>query len=196
MIEALSRGVLAAGDALSRLSSGRVSVELQAVAQLTPADIVSQLGAAERPVVGVYVGFEGPVSGHALLLMSPDGAARVSRHLLDGRAAGAVAWPIVTNGEIDPMERSAIEELGNIVISTALNELGREEPRPILPSVPQLVVEMAGAILQSVLVDLAIDADEITVARARFTEAGQPFDGWLLVLPRPSGVRPSMPSPA
>jgi chemotaxis protein CheC len=172
----IGRGITAAGMALGDLSSGRVSIEAPEVRRALPADVIAEIGAADRPVVGIYVGFEGGMSGHALLLMTLDGAARVSHHLLDDAPVDVVDDP--------DLARSALEELGNIVISAVLNELGRGTQEPIHPSVPQAVTDMAGAILDGILIDLVVDSDEVTLVRAVFGETGNTFDGWLLVLPR------------
>ena len=172
----IERGITAAGKALGNLSNGRVSIEAPEVRRAFPADVVAEIGAADRPVVGIYVGFEGGMSGHALLLMTLDGARRVSRHLLDDAALDIAADP--------DLARSALEELGNIVISAVLNELGRGTREPIHPSVPQAVTDMAGAILDGVLIDLVADSDQVTLVRAVFAETGDTFDGWLFVFPR------------
>ncbi len=57
-----------------------------------------------------------------------------------------------------------------------------------MPSVPQAIVEMAGAILDAVLVDLSMDADQVLAARAAFIEGYDAIEGTLLVLPRPESL--------
>ena len=179
---ALERGIAGAGAALEALSEGRVVIDPPAIRELGPADLVADLGSPDRVVVGVYVGFDGPLSGHALLLMTPTGATRICRHLVDG--AGLARPASATDPVLDDLGRSALEELGNIVISAVLNELGRGSDVAIHPSVPQIVEEMAGAILDSILADLLVDCDTVVVGRSTFVEAGDTFDGWLLVMPR------------
>jgi chemotaxis protein CheC len=184
----IDRGIGAASVALGDLSRGRVSIEAPELRRALPADVISEIGAADRPAVGIYVGFGGGMSGHALLLMTLDGAARVSRHLLADATSEAA-------GDAD-LAASALEELGNIVISAVLNELGRGMAEAIHPSVPQAVTDMAGAILDGILVDLVVDSDEVTLARSVFTETGDTFDGWLLVLPRSVGSAELTATPA
>ena len=174
----VSRATASANAALQELSGGRVSIRMPSLVQAQPADVLMDIGSSEREMVGVYVGFGGGMDGHALLLMTPDGASRVASHLLAGLGVESV-------GANDAaMARSGLEELGNVVISAVLNELGRPTPVPVHPTVPQVVSDMAGAILDGVLADLVIDCDEITLARSVFAEGGDTFDGWLLILPR------------
>jgi chemotaxis protein CheC len=84
----------------------------------------------------------------------------------------------------DELELSAVQEAGNVTISAFLNELGMHLRRPVQPTPPQIVIEMAGAILDGVLMDLMSTVDEVLAARTTFTEGGREIDGTLLVLPR------------
>jgi len=182
----LVRGIEAASATLRQFSNGRVSIDMPDVRTATPAAAAAELGPPDDVVVGIYVGFEGGLSGHALLLMTPDGADRVSRHLLIGNG---LLDPGSPGSEPSPeLHQSALEELGNVVISAVLNELGRDTPTAIHPMVPQAVTEMAGAILDGVLASLVSQTDEVTVARSVFRDDGDAFDGWLLVLPRASAI--------
>jgi chemotaxis protein CheC len=189
LLTSLDRGIASAAGVLGELSRGHVSVSAAEVRDAPVTEVMNAIGAADLPVIAVYIGFDGGLSGHALLLMAEDGARRVARHLLWDLAAG----DLPAMGDVhdpDALSRSALEELGNILISAVLNEVGRPLAVPIQPTVPRVVTDMAGAILSSVVVDLVADVDEVTVARSTFTEAGDAFDGWLFILPRrsPAGV--------
>lgn len=178
----LKRGIESANSVLGDLSGGQVTVAAADVRNSTAAEVLDAIGSSDLPVLGIYVGFDGGLSGHALLLMTQEGATRVANHLL-----GDPTDPREQGGDVldpDALARSALEELGNIVISAVLNEVGRPIAEPIHPTVPRVVFDMAGAILSSVVVDLVVDVDQLTVARSTFTESGRAFDGWLFILPR------------
>jgi chemotaxis protein CheC len=177
----LARGIESASTVLGDLSAGQVSVAAANVRESTAAEVLEALGNSDVPVLGIYVGFDGGLSGHALLLMTQDGATRVANHLLGDPPNGPDQSDVL---DPDALARSALEELGNIVISAVLNEVGRPLSEPIHPTVPRVAIDMAGAILSSVVVDLVEDVDELTVGQAIFTESGQAFDGWLFILPR------------
>ena len=88
----------------------------------------------------------------------------------------------------DELELSAVQESGNVTISAFLNELGMHLHEPVQPTPPQIVVEMAGAVLDGVLMDLMSEVDQVLAARTTFTEGNRAIDGALLVLPRPSSL--------
>lgn len=184
-----AHGLMRAGLALAEMTGHEIIVAAPDVRRCSPADVIAMAGGPDKVVVGIYLGIGGSLSGHALLMLPPDGARRLARILLEGVVvpAGDGAPP----GDpfvLDPLEISALQEVGNVTISAFLNELGMHLHEPVLPSVPQAVVEMAGAILDAVLVDLSLEANQVLAARAAFIEGYDAIEGTLLVLPRPESL--------
>jgi chemotaxis protein CheY-P-specific phosphatase CheC len=54
----------------------------------------------------------------------------------------------------------------------------------VQPTVPVVVADMAGAILDGVIADLMMDADELLAAHTTFTSNGDTVEGAMLVMPR------------
>jgi chemotaxis protein CheC len=184
-----ANGLMRAGLALAEMTGHEIIVASPAVRRCSPADVIAMAGGPDTVVVGIYLGISGSLSGHALLMLPPEGARRLARILIEGIAQPAdgdegAGDPLV----FDPLEMSALQEVGNVTISAFLNELGMHLHEPVLPSVPQAIVEMAGAILDAVLVDLSLDADQVLAARAAFIEGYDAIEGTLLVLPRPESL--------
>jgi chemotaxis protein CheC len=142
-------------------------------------------------VLAVYVGIFGSIEGHAVLLFSPLDAHRLAQILLAG-LLGPGELPMAPSGDVlayDELELSALQEAGNVTISAFLNELGMHLHEPVQPTPPQIVIEMAGAVLDAVLLDLVSDADQMLAAKTTFSEGGRAIDGTLLVLPRADSLR-------
>lgn len=173
-----------AGDALVAMSGHHVLVQPPEVRMRRASDVIDDCGSPDAIVAGVYVGISGPLHGHALLLLTPDGARRFAALLLDGVVEPGAGLP-GPDGEpaLGPLEASALQELGNVTISACLNELGAYFEEPVHPTVPQAIVELAGAILDAVLADLVGDIDQVLTARTSFTIGGEPIDGTILLLP-------------
>jgi chemotaxis protein CheY-P-specific phosphatase CheC len=85
---------------------------------------------------------------------------------------------------LDELAASALQEAGNVAISTFLNELGSRLGRPVFPTPPQLVVEMAGAVLQGLLLDLLASGDGLLAAETSFHDGERAVEALFLVLPR------------
>jgi chemotaxis protein CheC len=173
-----------AGEALRTMSDQRVEVESANVRMCGVGEVVAQVGSPDDVVVGVYLGITGSLHGHALLLLTPDGARRFAGLLLEGvlEPSDALAGP---DGDVvlSAMETSALQELGNVTIAACLNELGKYFEEAVHPTVPQAIVEFAGAILDAVLLDLVTDVDQVLAAGTRFTIGGETIDGTILILP-------------
>jgi chemotaxis protein CheC len=179
------RAMGAAGRALAEMSGHAIEVMATEVARTTAHHVVDAAGGAGTVVVVIYLGITGSVDGHALLVLQPDGARKLAGLLLDGFALPGLA-EVDEFGlpSLDEMELSALREVGNVTVGAFLNEVGRHLEEPVVVTVPIAVSDMAGAILDGVLADLAIESDDILAARTSFINDGETIEGAVLVLPR------------
>jgi chemotaxis protein CheC len=185
-----SRAMQRAGEAMGSMSGQVITVQTPSLRRCTAADVLSMAGGPEAVVLAVYVAITGSLKGHALLLFSPQDAHRLADILLAG-LLGPGELPMDVTADplaFDELELSAIQESGNVTISAFLNELGMHLHEPVSPTPPQIVIEMAGAVLDAVLLDLVSDADQVLAAKTIFSEGGRAIDGTLLVLPRPESL--------
>jgi len=181
-----SRAMKRAGEAMGAMSGQVIEVQTPILRRCTAAEVMTIAGGPEALVLAVYVGIRGSLSGHSLLIFSPRDAHRLAQILLAG-LLGPGELPIEKAGDIlefDELELSALQEAGNVTISAFLNELGMHLHEPVHPTPPQVLVEMAGAVLDAVLLDLCSEVDQVLAARTTFSEGGLAIDGTLLVLPR------------
>ena len=185
------RAMKRAGEALGSMSGQIIDVQTPVLRRCTAADVLAMAGGAESVVLAVYVGITGSLQGHALLLFAPRDAHRLAQILLAG-LLGPGELPIESTTDplsYDELELSALQEAGNVTISAFLNELGMHRHDPVQPTPPQIAIEMAGAILDAVLLDLVSDADQVLAAKTSFSEHGRAIDGTLFVLPRADSLR-------
>jgi chemotaxis protein CheC len=181
-----SKAMTRAGEAIGEMSGKRVVVTAPSVRRCSASDVIAMAGGADAIVVAVYVGITGSMTGHALLMLPPDGARRLAGILLDGFFEEPDSDTLRGSLAFDEMQISALQEVGNVTIGAFLNEIGRHLSEPVVPTVPQAVVEMAGAILDGVLMDLIVDSDQILAAETTFQEGDDQIQGTLLVLPKPA----------
>ncbi|MGA3030946.1 MAG: chemotaxis protein CheC [Candidatus Limnocylindrales bacterium] len=185
------RAMKRAGEALGSMCGEIIEVQTPLVRRCTAADVLPMAGGPESVVLAVYVGIFGSLEGHALLLFAPEDAHRLAQILLAG-LLGPGELPMEVTDDVlvyDELELSALQEAGNVTISAFLNELGMHLHEPVQPTPPQVVVEMAGAVLDAVLLDLVSDADQVLAAKTTFSEGGRAIDGTLFVLPRADSLR-------
>ncbi|RME41161.1 MAG: hypothetical protein D6788_01810, partial [Planctomycetota bacterium] len=102
--------------------------------------------------------------------------------LLLGREVG-------TGTAIGDMERSCLEETGNIITSAFVNSWATWLDVRIGPSSPSFVLDLPQAVLQSVISEQAALGDEIFFARTDFLVDDQWLEWVFLLLPSPSAMR-------
>lgn len=177
------RAMGAAGRALAEMSGQEIHVQATEVAWTSSRHVVEAAGGAGTIVVAVYLGITGSLTGHSVLILSPDGAHRLAGILLEGFAE--IQPP--DDAEVptfDDLELSALQEVGNVTVAAFLNEVGRHLTEPVSPTVPVAITDMAGAILDAILADLTMEHDEVLAARTSFMNGGDTIEGAVLVLPQ------------
>ncbi len=130
----------------------------------------------ETPVTAVYLGFSGGIDGHVVLSMTPEAAGRLSRILL------------MYDTELDTPELlfladSMVGELGNIIASAFLNAVANAAELTVFPTPPCVVHDMWGAVLQSVVVEVAQEQSYGILVESSLIVDGDPLQGTLIVLP-------------
>jgi len=82
-----------------------------------------------------------------------------------------LAVPPGTSTHLGEMERSALAEAGNLVVSYFLNAVATflKKPRLLQPSPPTVMVDMLGAILDVVMTPVAVVSDDLMIVEAAFT---------------------------
>jgi chemotaxis protein CheC len=186
-----ARAMKRAGEALGSMSGQVIDVQTPLMKRCSAADVLEMAGGAESVVLAIYLGITGSLQGHALLLFAPPDAHRLAQILLAGLLGpGELPFdPTADELVFDELEASALQEAGNITISAFLNEIGMHLHEPVQPTPPQLIIEMAGAVLDAVLLDLVTEADQVLAAKTTFSEGGRAIDGTMFVLPRPDSLQ-------
>jgi len=175
-------GNIGAGNAatsLSQLLNQRVDMNVPDVKLLELKDVPYILGGADVPVMGVTVLVEGDADAQILLLFTKESSERLIENIVAGFSPSDISQEI---------RQSVLLEVGNIVGTTFLNALGSFTNMTFIPTVPGIADDMAGAILDSVLVTGADGNNIILIVIAEFAVKGEVIDGYLLFVPSPSSL--------
>ncbi len=173
-------GNIGAGNsatALSKMLNRRVSMSVPK-AQIVPLHMVHELVGPETPVWAIYLQMDGDLHGHLLFLLPSDRAA-VMVDLLINRPPG-------TTTVIDAMAESALAEVGNILTSNYLIAMGSFVNMDLHPSPPLTANDMAGAVVDSVVAQLAADTDSVLALETELSIAeANGLVGYLFMFPFP-----------
>jgi chemotaxis protein CheC len=173
-------GVGQAATALSQLLNRRIDIRIPRVAVTPFKHAVDGFGGPESPVAAVGLRIGGDALGHVILLFEPEAAARM--------AGALTAGPGTTASLADPMARSVLQEVGNILASAYLNALGRLTGLVFLPSIPVFVHDMVGAVVDEALIEQGAAGDVALVMETTFDVEGEALAGQMLLLPNPQSL--------
>jgi chemotaxis protein CheC len=87
------------------------------------------------------------------------------------------------SSEIEEMERSLLMELGNIITGSYLNALSFMTGLTFHASPPRLGIDMAGAILGTVIAETKTVDDQLILLKTELTVEHDGIDGSVLILP-------------
>lgn len=165
--------------ALHQMTNRIISLEVPRV-KLTPFSEVSDgLGGPEEEVLGLFFRIFGKSRGNMLVVMPRPSVERLLDILFNGEGSRRAL------GEI---EISALKEVGNILVSSYLNAIGRLLDIPLLPSIPAFSMDMAQAVVDLLLIELAEVTQEALVIQTDFNSRDRSFDGHLFLLPDPNSI--------
>jgi len=168
-------GNIGAGNATTALASllqSKVDMKVPNVMMLDFKDVGDLLGGAEQEMVAAYLGVEGDITGSILFLITKETAMMVAKKLLGDYCSD----------DLGEMERSAVKEVSNIITGSYLNALATLTNLCIYPSVPDLAVDMAGAILSVPAIEFGIMGDKILLIQSQLTNEIE-MEGFFIMVP-------------
>jgi len=139
-----------AATALSQMLGERVALRVPRVTITELGEVPELLGGSEALMVGITLQILGDARGNILLLFPQESAHRLLCSLLHREEKGLV---------MNELTVSALKEVGNILASAYLSALGNLLGKTLIPSVPLLAYDMAGAVVDYVLIDLSQAGD-------------------------------------
>jgi Chemotaxis protein CheC, inhibitor of MCP methylation len=169
-----------AATALSQLVSEKIEMTVPDVS-ITPLGEVSDiLGGAEREVVGIYLRVFGDAPGKIIFLFSIQEARAIVDMIL--------RRPQGTTAEFQDFEQSTIKEIGNIMTGAYLHALTRLTGLQQLSSVPSFACDMAGAIINTALIDLGMIGDYALMIETQFSLTDRKINGHFFLVPDPGSL--------
>lgn len=176
-------GNIGAGNAttaLAQMIGCKVDMSVPQVKLLEFRELGEIVGSEDQIMVSIYLQVEGDIEGSIMFILSKTAAAHLVNKLMCGmlgiEESGAEEY------EFGEMECSAIKEVGNIITGAYLNALSSLTNMKIFPSIPQLGIDMAGALLSVPAVEFGILGDKILLIQTKFSDDIE-LDGYFILIP-------------
>ncbi|NIQ10184.1 MAG: chemotaxis protein CheC, partial [Gammaproteobacteria bacterium] len=154
-----------AATALSQMVGQQISLKVPNVTITEISKVPEYLGGAEKMMVGITLQILGDARGSIMLLFPQESAHRLLSSLLGQQGKALV---------MNEVNVSTLKEVGNILASAYLSAIGNMMKKTLIPSVPLLAYDMAGAVVDYVLIDLSKSGDWAMMVETDFSgEIGQ-----------------------
>ncbi|MEA4892923.1 MAG: chemotaxis protein CheC [Peptococcaceae bacterium] len=182
-------GNIGSGNAASSISlmlNRQVDIAVPVVRILDYQEVVENLGGPEQLLIGLLLSLQGQVTGMIMFLLHKDFA-----HLALNTLIGA---EFDETSPLDEMGQSVIQEIGNIMAASYVNAIASLTGLEITISVPELCVDMAGAILSVPAIYYANISDKIIYIEDEFGHAEKRAASHILLIPEVDSLQKIMTS--
>ncbi len=169
-------GNIGAGNAttaLSQMIQCKIDMAVPQVQLLEFKELGAAMGGEEVVMAGIYLAIDGDIKGSIMFLLEKKAAKHLVAKLMGMESA---------EDDLSEMELSALKEVGNIITGAYLNSLSSITNLTIFPSVPDLTVDMAGAILSVPAIEFAALGDRMLMIQTQFFDE-MVLDGYFILIP-------------
>jgi len=164
-----------AATALAKLLNRKIDMDVPRAKILEFKEVSETLGGAELPVVGILLKVSGDLTGNIMFILQQK-AAEMLVNMLMGRA-------LDYSCEFSEMDISALKEIGNILAGSYLSSLSTLTNLNIMPSIPELAIDMAGAILSVPAIEFGKVGDTVLYIETEFSEGYDKVVGDFFLVP-------------
>jgi chemotaxis protein CheC len=164
------RALEAAAGGLSGLLGTRVALATPSIRLMGLGAAVAAFGGEQTPVVAVQLSVGRDLTGQVLLLFDAVSAARLADLCVPGSADAG-------------LRESVLAEVANVAGSGFVNHVADRLGLSVHISPPQVVADMAGAVLGSILPLAEAIPGRVLLIETRFVVAGQGVDGHFILAP-------------
>ncbi len=171
-----------AATALAKLLNRKIDMDIPRVKIMDFREVSETLGGAELPVAGIMLKVTGDLTGNILFVLKQQ-AAVILVNMLMGKPLDSIDDTDESYHEFDEMEISALKEIGNILAGSYLSSLSTLTNLNIAPSVPDLAIDMAGAILSVLAIEFGKVGDTVLYIETEFTEGDKRVVGDFFLIP-------------
>jgi chemotaxis protein CheC len=172
-----------ASAAMCRWTSGLITLSLDEVCELPLEQVCSKLDFGDDLLTMIVLSLPGDIGGELILTFDEENGRQLASSLL-GR-------PVCTTPEWSELEKSALNETGNILGCAYLNALTRLIGLELVPSPPYFIQDYGASVLEQALMAQAMNSDLALICRTAFHRQGEELNWCVFFIPT-AGMRRHM----
>lgn len=164
-----------AATSLSEMLAKPVGIQVPVIRILDYNEASSQLGGPENMLVGTLLSLSGDVTGMMMFLLEKEFAHLVLNTLL--------GQSLESFEDVDDMGLSALKEIANIMAASYVNAISGLTGMNINISVPDICIDMVGAMLSVPVIHYANVSDKIIFIQDEFNSDDESAVSHILMIP-------------
>ena len=168
-----------AASALASLLNRRISMSVPEASVVPFNEIVEVLEGPETLVAGILIDVSGDLNGYILLLLGMEDAMSMVAQALDEPTRDVTAPGFA----LTEMERDTLLEIANILVGSFLSAISSFSGLGATPTVPQLAVDMLGAILSIATIEYGKIGDSVLFLKTQFKDLAGDINGHFFLIP-------------
>lgn len=164
-----------AATALSQVLHKKTKMTLPAAYILGYNEAIEMVGSPEEIVAAVLVKMSGEINGIMLFVLKMD--------FINAVLQSVMGQEITEYMDLTEIQKSALEEIGNIIISSYVNAMSGLTGVTIQLSIPSIAINMLGGILSVPMAEFGYVTDKLMMINGKFIVDKEVLDSHLLMMP-------------
>jgi chemotaxis protein CheC len=169
-----------AATALSQLLDRKISIVVPRILFIPIEQVPQAVGGTDKLVAGLMLRVLGDLPSNIIFIFSQRDALTLAS-LLTGKQ-------VSDSSVMTDLERSALKEVGVILANAYLGALGSFVGLGLVPTAPELIIDMAGAIVDYILIELSCKSEFALLVESEFQEPTASVTGHFFLIPNPDGL--------
>jgi chemotaxis protein CheC len=165
----------AASEAMSKWTNGELTLSLNRVDELALEEVAPALQVSDELLTMILLMLEGEDGGQLILTFDEENGRKLAASLLNRE--------VCTDPEWSSLEKSALNETGNILGCAYLNELTRIVGSELVPSIPYFMQDYGASVLEQALMSQAMTANKVLVCHTGFHRDGESLNWNVIFVP-------------
>ena len=173
-------GNIGAGNATTALASlldKKMTMSVPEVKILPFNEITNILNGPENIVAGVMIDMKGDLQGYILLVLEARDAQKMIAILTEADPEA------MSEAALNSLDLTDLTEIANILVGAYLSAISAMTGLTIIPSVPELTIDMAAAILSVPAIEYGKIGDSVLFLGTQFTDEKQKLHGHFFLIP-------------
>jgi len=159
----------AASTAMGRWTKGQISLSLDEVQEIALEEVAAEFDLGDELLTMVVMSLQSELGGQMILTFDEENGRRLAATLLSRDINQEPTW--------SNLEKSALNETGNILSCAYLNTLTPFISRDLIPGPPIFIQDFGASVLEQAVMAQAMVSDSVLLCRTRFRR-GQEELNW------------------